>query len=136
MKSCPYCGEQYSDDTIVCLIDGNKLDGPTEPRNKVSRAPLAKVVCPTCGATDDYTRTVELRGSFSWSIFFLGGIFAVMSRNAARTRKVRCNKCEVLFYIRPPLSRVSSIIFWLLICPTIIAFIILVIALLHILFSK
>lgn len=73
---------------------------------------------------------MELRGSFSWLIFFAGGIFAVLFRNAGRRRKVRCNQCEALLTIRTPLSQVSLFFFWLLISPTIVVLIILLVALL------
>jgi len=135
MKSCPYCGGQYPDDAVVCPIDGNTLNSTTESQSAVSGAPLASVICPACGTLDDFTRTIELRGSFSWAVFFFGGIFAVLFRNAGRKRKVRCNKCETLFDIRSPLARVSLVIFWLLICPTIVALLILVITFLHSIFS-
>src|SRR6266496_669546 len=123
MKACPYCGKQYSDDAIVCPIDRQPLNDSAELHQKVSAMPGPRVLCPVCGASDDYTPTVELRGSFSWPVFFAGGIFAVLFRNAGRRRKVRCNKCETLFNIRTPLSKVSWVLFWLLICPTIIALI-------------
>ncbi|MEJ0091192.1 MAG: hypothetical protein WDM80_15790 [Limisphaerales bacterium] len=135
MKSCSYCGGQYPDAAVVCPIDGNALNNPTESQSTVRNAPLASVACPACGAVDDFTRTVELRGSFSWGVFLLGGIIAVLFRNAGRKRKVRCNKCEAFFYIHPPLARFSLLIFWLLICPAIVAILILVITLLHSIFS-
>lgn len=78
------------------------------------------MACPVCGAFDGYKPAVELRGSFSWLIFLAGGLFAVLFRNAGRTRRVRCNKCGALFNIRTPLSIVSLVIFWLLVAPTII----------------
>jgi hypothetical protein len=78
---------------------------------------------------------VELRNSFSWLAFLAGGILAVLFRNAGRRRKVRCNKCEALFDIRTPLSKVSLVIFWLLICPTIVGLIVLLVAVLSSIFS-
>ncbi len=91
--------------------------------------------CPACGAVDDYAPTVELRGSFNWLVFLAGGLFAVLFRNASRRRKVRCNQCEALFDIRTPLSNVSLVFFWLLMCPTIIGLIVLVVALVSSIFS-
>ncbi len=119
----------------MCSIDGQPLDGPPESRHKSSGVWMARVLCPACGASDDYTPTVELRGSFSWPVFFAGGILAVLFRNAGRRRRVRCNKCGAVFNIRPPLSKVWLVIFWLLICPTIVALIILLVALLDSFFS-
>jgi len=129
MKACSYCGKQYPDEAVVCSIDGQSLDGPTESRQKTSGESVARVLCPACGASDGYTPTVELRGSFSWPIFLAGGFLAVLFRNAGRSRRVRCNKCEAIFNVRTPVSKLSLVIFWLLICPTIIALIIFLVAL-------
>jgi len=131
MKDCPYCGKQYPDDAVVCPLDQQPLGGPAESHQK--RVPA--VLCPACGASDDYTPTVELRGSFSWPVFFAGGLLAVLFRNAGRRRKVRCNKCEAIFNVRTVLSKVSLVIFWLLICPTILTLIILLVALVGAIFS-
>jgi len=129
MKACSYCGKQYPDEAIVCSIDGQSLDGPTESRQATG------VLCPACGASDGYTPTVELRGSFSVPVFLAGGLLAVLFRNAGRSRRVRCNKCEAVFSVRTPLSKVSLVIFCLLICPTIVALIILLVALAGSMFS-
>jgi len=128
MKSCPYCGAQYADDTAVCATDGHSLDGLAEAQHDAGSTAPSRVRCPACGAADDYAPTIELRGSFSWLVFFAGGILAVLFRNAGRRRKVRCNKCEALFDIRTPLSKVSLVFFWLLVCPTIIAVIVLLVS--------
>jgi hypothetical protein len=130
MKSCPYCGGKYPDDAVICPVDGNALQGPNESRNKASRPLSSTVLCPVCGAADCYARTIELRSSFSWLAFFAGGIFAVLARNAGRPTKVRCTKCEALFEIRTPLSKVWLVIFWILVCPTVIALIIMLVDLL------
>jgi len=135
MKACPYCGEQYPDEAVVCSIDGQPLGGPAESRQKASGMPGTSVLCPACGASDGYTPTGELRGSFSWPVFLAGGFLAVLFRNAGRSRRVRCNKCEEVFNIRPPLSKVSLVIFWLLIGPSIVALIILLVTLLGSIFS-
>jgi len=71
--------------------------------------------CPGCGAVGDYSPAVELRGSFSWPVFIVGGFFAVLFRNAGRRRKVKCNQCGHLFYVRTPLSNLSLLFFWILI---------------------
>jgi hypothetical protein len=131
MKSCPYCGEQYSDDAVACAIDGQPLCDPTEARPKPKERAAPRVHCPACGAADDYQPTVELRGSFSWLLFLAGGIPAVVFRNAGRARKVRCNKCEALFNVRTPLSKASLVCFWLVISLVIIALILSVAAFLH-----
>ena len=36
MKKCPYCGKQYPDETTVCALDGNSLDGVAMDRSKVT----------------------------------------------------------------------------------------------------
>ncbi len=135
MKSCPYCGAQYADDAVACAADGHPLDSSTESRQRSSGAAAPRVRCPACGAPDDYAQTVELRGSFSWLVFLAGGLLAVLFRNAGRRRRVRCNKCEALFDVRTPLSMLSLVFFWLLVCPTIIALIICLAALLHTILS-
>jgi len=119
----------------VCAIDGHPLDSSAEAQQESGGTALPRVQCPACGAADDYAPTVELRGSFSWLVFFAGGILAVLFRNAGRRRKVRCKKCEALFDIRTPLSKVSLVIFWLLICPTIVTLIVLLVAVLSSIFS-
>ena len=73
-----------------------------------------------------------MRGSFSWVVFVLGGFIAVLFHNASRERRVQCNPCRAIFGIRSPLSKVSVVIFWLLIIPGIIT---LILVLLGALFS-
>ena len=82
--------------------------------------PKPAVVCPACGAQDDYKTAIALRGSFNWIVFFLGGFIAVMFHNASRRRRVRCNACGEFFGIRTALSKASLLILWLLIAPTLI----------------
>lgn len=94
-----------------------------------------KARCPKCGAVDDYAPAVDLRGSFSWLVFFAGGILAVLFRNAGRQRRVRCKHCDALFSVPAPFSKLSWVIFWLLVCPTIILLVICLLALLHAVFS-
>ncbi len=130
MKICPYCGKQYPDDALLCSIDRQPLEGIAESPQRISKAPVPKVQCPACGASDDYTAAIELRSSFSWPVFFAGGIWAVLFRNAGRRRKVRCNRCETRFYIRTPLSKISLVLFWILICPTIVILVVFFVALL------
>jgi hypothetical protein len=103
---------------------------PAEGKDAIE-ASSARPHCPRCGATNGFTPAVELRGSFSWFAFFAGGLLAVLFRNAGRCRKVKCDNCGALFEIRAPLSRVSLVFFWLLICPTIVALIILLCSFLH-----
>ena len=133
MKSCPYCGAQYPEDAVTCAADGHPLDRSTESPQQ-SGGTVSGVRCPACGA-GDYSATVELRGSFSWPVFFAGGIFAVLFRNAGSRRKVRCNHCKAVFEVRTPLSRVSLVLLWLLICPTIIGIVLLMAAFLYAVFS-
>jgi uncharacterized Zn-finger protein len=125
MKSCPYCGAQYPDDLEVCPLDAQPLVGLAATRVADG---ASKIICPQCGAADDYTVTVQPHRAFSWGIFFLGGLLAVMFRNGGRRRRVRCNQCDARFSIRTPLSRISLVIFWLLVGPTIIYLALLLIA--------
>jgi len=136
MKSCPYCGAQYADDASVCAVDGHPLDRSAAAPRASGGTAAPGVRCPACGAADGCSSAVELRGSFSWLVFFAGGIPAVLFRNAGRQRKVRCNRCEALFYIRPLLSKVSLVIFWLLICPMMITLIVLLAAVLGCVFLR
>jgi hypothetical protein len=136
MKSCPYCGAKYPDEIAVCPIDQHPLEEPDKSQTDVPKTPKKIAPCPTCGATDGYMPTVELRGSFSWLIFFMGGILAVVFRNAGRRKKVRCTKCDATFFIHPPLSRISVVIFWLLIAPTILFLFILLVHLFHMIFIE
>lgn len=138
MKKCSYCGKEYPDDTVVCAVDQNPLTaGVTERDNLVSSRQSAKqtTACPACGALDGYKPTIELRGSFSLVAFLAGGLLAVLFRNAGRPKRVQCNKCGALFNIRTPSSKVSLVIFWLLVAPTVILIIILLLLLLNIFFA-
>lgn len=92
--------------------------------------------CPICGATNDLMPAVELRSSFNWLIFLAGGLLAVICRNAGRKRKMRCNQCGAIFETRSSLSKLSLLIFWLLICPTVIFLICVLGALILALFSN
>jgi uncharacterized membrane protein YvbJ len=130
MKSCSYCGKQYPDDFVTCPIDGTSL-GNSDGMNQKIKISAQKRTCPACGAVEDYSSAIELRSSFSWPIFFVGGLLAVMFRNAGREKRVRCNKCEQLFNIRTPISKLSRAVFWILVCPailTLITFLIVLIA--------
>jgi hypothetical protein len=82
-----------------------------------------KVICPQCGGADDFTQAIEFRSSFSLPVFLLGGLLAVIFRNAGRPRRLRCNKCDTRFYVSSPLSKASRVIFWLLVIPSIIVLI-------------
>ena len=131
MKVCPYCGRENDAILATCRECGTSLpdtEGAVAPVQ-----PKPTVVCPACGAQDDYKTGVALRGSFSWLVFFLGGFIAVLFHNASRQRRVQCNACGAFFGIRTRLSRLSLVIFWLLIAPTIVA---LVFLLLSALFSR
>ena len=132
MRTCSYCGKQYPDDAVVCAIDQQPLAELAELPAGVASP---RVTCPQCGAADDFTPVIDSRGSFSLFAFFFGGLIAVLFRNAGKSRPVRCNKCEARFYVSTPLSKISRVIFWLLVAPTIIVLIIALILLVHGLFS-
>jgi hypothetical protein len=78
---------------------------------------------------------VELRGSFNWPVFFAGGLLAVLFRNAGRRRKVRCRRCDAVFSVASVASEISRGLFWLCLCPAILAVLVLLITLLKDLFS-
>ena len=115
MKTCQYCGATYADDAITCSVDGEILKAGSESQPALNVPTQRGNRCPGCGAVGDYSPAVELRGSFSWPVFIVGGFFAVLFRNAGRRRKVKCNQCGHLFYIRTPLSNLSLLFFWILI---------------------
>ena len=135
MKACPYCGAQYADDVETCSVDGQKLGDQPNSQKDAIKSRASETRCPACGA-EDYSRAVDLRGSFSWPLFFAGGVFAVVFRNAGRKRKVRCNECDALFEIRAPLTRMWRTFFWLQVLPTVFILVILVVMLVHLLFSR
>jgi hypothetical protein len=132
MKACSYCGKQYPDDVEVCALDQQPLKGLAESPAGVASP---KVTCPQCGAADDFTPVLEVRSSFSLPAFLFGGLIAVLFRNAGRSRRVRCNKCEARFYVSSPLSKISRVIFWLLVTPSIVILIIALIMIIRSLFS-
>lgn len=131
MKSCPYCGGRYSDDVTVCPADQYELANGTESKKEGK----IQVACPACGTQNDFKFVVNPRSSFSWPAFLAGGLFAVLFRNVSRGRKVRCNRCETGFYIRSPFSKLSLVIFWLLVSPTVIVLIAFLIYLIVAMFS-
>jgi hypothetical protein len=131
MRTCSYCGKQYPDDVLVCAVDQQPLAEAADLQTQVS----ASVACPQCGATDEFTPVIDARGSFSLPAFLFGGLIAVMFRNAGKSRRVRCNKCETRFYISSPLSKISRVIFWLLVSPAIFLLSLTLIAIIHALFS-
>jgi hypothetical protein len=133
MRTCSYCGKQYSDDVEVCAIDQQPL---AELASSQAGVASPRVACPQCGAADDFTPVIDVRGSFSLFAFLFGGLIAVLFRNAGKARPVRCNKCEARFYVSSPLSKISRVIFWLLVTPTIICLGIVLIMIIHTLFSQ
>jgi len=138
MKMCSYCGKKYPDDAIVCAVDQNPLDEQVAEADSPAGTPHpAKPMthCPACGALDGYKRVVELRGSFNLVVFLIGGLFAVFFRTAGRPRRVQCNKCGAIFDIHTPSTKVSRVIFWLLIAPALLAILILLLHLLAIFFG-
>jgi hypothetical protein len=117
MRTCSYCGKHYPEDAEVCVVDQQPLAGPAESQPQAAPASAA---CPQCGAEDDFRPVVDVRSSFSLPAFLFGGLIAVLFRNAGKSRPVRCNKCQTRFYISSPLSKISRVIFWLLVAPSII----------------
>ncbi|SRR5579862_2525137 len=139
MKTCACCGKKYPDDAVICDVDRTPLGtGISEYNGPVSSQPASKraAVCPACGAYDCYKPAIELRGSFNVFVFLAGGLFAVLFHNAGRPRRVQCNQCGALFNIRTRSARVSRVIFWLLVAPTVISIIILLLLLLCTFFAR
>ncbi|HEV2437409.1 MAG TPA: CPBP family intramembrane glutamic endopeptidase [Verrucomicrobiae bacterium] len=62
MKTCPYCGKEYPDDAVRCLMDDQPLEGgepsPLPPPTPLSEAP-APPPCPAV-LTDRQMRIIEL----------------------------------------------------------------------------
>jgi uncharacterized Zn-finger protein len=122
MKTCPYCGKEFPDHATVCPIDQTPLIAKPPPAYAAAAIPAgveAVNPCPACGALTGHKPILKLGSSFSWTALFGGGILAVMLLNAGRAKKVQCNACGSVFKIRPPLSVISLMLFWLLVAPMI-----------------
>ena len=133
MKACSYCGKQYPDDMAVCPLDQQPLTAAAEVAPQVSPevAPVVMLrgsVCPQCGEAEDFTHVMDFGGSFNLPAFLLGGLIGVMLRNAGKARAVCCNKCQTRFYLSTPFSKISRMMFWFLVTPTIILLILALIA--------
>src|SRR6185369_7388436 len=98
LQSCPRCG--------------TKLDVEDPPGDPQRRRPA--FACPNCGETENIKSAIPMRGSFNLPLFLLGGIWAVVLRNASHKKRVQCSKCESFFNVHTPTSRLSSICFWFL----------------------
>jgi len=118
MKRCSYCGRENDVTVSIC-----KGCGTTLPKVESSAIPAEPIVsgpaCPACGG-QDHTAALALRGSFSWLVFLAGGFIAVLFHNASRQRRVQCNGCGHFFGIRTPMSKLSLVVFWFLIAPTVV----------------
>jgi hypothetical protein len=118
MKRCAYCGCENDVTVSICKGCGNTL-----PKAESTGSPTKPVVsgpaCPACGG-QDYKEALALRSSFSWLVIFAGGFLAVLFHNASREERVQCNACGHFFGIRTPMSRLSLIVFWFLIAPTVL----------------
>ena len=119
MSRCSYCGRENDGAATACSSCGTPVETEGCEDGDLSQTP--GVTCPNCGARDNYTKAVELRSSFNLGTFLLGGIFAVMFRNASQPRRVRCNQCDTFFSIRTRAGNVSRAVFWLLVAPAILS---------------
>ena len=129
MKICSYCGKQYPDDRVVCPLDQQPLTDAAEVAPRVAPVVMLRgSVCPQCGEAEDFTHVMDFGGSFSLPAFLLGGLIGVMLRNAGKARAVCCNKCQTRFYLSTPFSKISRMMFWFLVTPTIIFLILALIA--------
>ncbi len=113
MKVCAHCGRENDPASAICVGCGTELAAAGGAARSATAPP--RIVCPHCGAPDDSKPAMALRGSFSWLFFLLGGILAVVLRNAGRARRVHCNSCGAFFSVRTPMSRVSIVLLWLLV---------------------
>jgi predicted RNA-binding Zn-ribbon protein involved in translation (DUF1610 family) len=119
MKSCSYCGIETEQPLEFCPRCGTKLDveklkldvGDPPPAPQTQSPAFA---CPNCGEIDNIKSAMPLRGSFSLPVFLLGGIWAVILRNASHKKRVQCSKCDFFFNVHTPTSRLSSVCFWFL----------------------
>jgi RNase P subunit RPR2 len=118
VKKCSYCGRANDDAAIACSDCGTPME---EADTSPAQVRSTKTSCPKCGAVDNYRPAVALRSSFNLGTFLLGGIWAVMLRNAGSSRRVICSHCDALFDIQTPGSKLSNVLFWLLISPVIFA---------------
>ena len=124
MKKCNYCGKEYPDAATICVIDHEFLvdvipsSTGSQPSSHDQKSGSA--TCPNCGMIGGYRPIMVARGSFSFPIFFMGGIFAIIFRNAGRGRMVRCNNCETSFAVQTPFSKLAKILFWICVGPMIV----------------
>jgi uncharacterized Zn-finger protein len=140
MKKCNYCGKEYPDEATVCAIDreflADVIPNSAGPQSSASNQKSGSATCPNCGISGDYRPIIVARGSFSFPIFFAGGIFAVIFRNVGRGRMVRCNHCETRFTVHTPFSKLAKILFWILLGPMIVFAVLLLLNLVRMFFSK
>src|SRR5690349_6686980 len=129
MKKCSYCGKEHPDEATVCDRDQTPLGAGPDGSEPSVQPP---VICPGCGVVNDHKLAIEWRGSFNLLTFLAGGLIAVFFHNASHPRRVQCNQCGTLFNISTRASRVSRVILWLLITPTIICLIIVLVFFWHI----
>ena len=134
MKKCSHCGKESPDELSFCPLDHAPLFHTTVTAPDV--AVRSRESCPGCGSEAGYTPVVACRRSFSLPLLLTGGLIAIMFRNAARERFVRCNACNQRYGIRPRLSKISLALFWLCLTPAIICAVIFLIGLIRVLSSK
>ena len=140
MKKCSYCGKEYPDEATICAIDHEFLvdvipsSTGSQPSSRDQKSGSA--TCQNCGMIGDYRSVIVPRGSFSFPILIVGGIFAVIFRNAGRGRMVRCNNCETSFAVHTPFSKLAKILFWIFVGPAIVFAVLLLLKLVLMSFSK
>lgn len=100
--------EAEAPNTRLNASENSSLNASTQTRG---------ATCPHCGATDTCTPALQLRSSFSLGAFLMAGIFGVIFRNSSRPRRLRCAHCETVFSVRTPGSKLSLVVFWLLVAP-------------------
>jgi hypothetical protein len=128
VKECSFCGKEYPDDAAVCTVDGGVLIASASNAGTAAEFEA----CPSCGAVGASKARIQLRSSFSLPAFLLGGLFAVMFRNASRGQKMQCQKCGTVFVVRSSLSKVSRTLFWIIVTPPLV---VLAAYLIHLLWS-
>lgn len=117
MKTCSYCGHENESNLAHCEQCCTELQ---DAGAVILSTPKPVVVCPACGVADNYKAAIALRGSFNWAVYFLGGFLGVIFHNASHQKRVQCNACGEFFGIRSPMSKISLVIFWLLVAPSVL----------------
>jgi hypothetical protein len=129
MKVCAYCGRENEPTLTTCGECGSALTGGNgQPRVAQSKS---SAICPSCGAQGDYKPALKLKNSVNLPALLVGGWLGLVFHNAGRKKRVQCNQCATFFSIATPVTKLSRVLFWLLVSPTIIVLLIFLILMLR-----